>query len=626
MHRFLLTVFLCTCVRAPYIIGTLQAQDTILWQAFEPTAGDELPYTTDVTPHGTGGVPTWNRVDRIKNIDTLPSGGTHFWAARDVENPQTGGPVARLSFDAGSICELTSARFVFSYQVVGYDGGDDFGYELYLDGFLQTKKLLVDGRNGGGVSTDGWVSDTVPIPGTAQTARLVIYFDQNGDDVAALDNIQLLATGRGGSCNPTCGLRLGTPVLDCQGFTDGPDALSVRLPYRGAETGVTINIDEGSVGGDDPAVTRDGTIRLSDLREGLTYRMTASGGDCDLELTLEPPADQCRPSPLVINEILAAPGQDINHDGAVTPADEFVEILNVGNEGYPVAGHTLHDASNSGARFTFPEGAVLQSGERFVVYAGTGDGGYVGNGACQHGVARGFLGLNDNTPERVILRDPEGRVVAQASFDDAPDGESLTLHPDGNLAGGYRPYGEVYTDGRGAAPCELSAAAPVELAKLTATPLRPHAVRIDWVTEREVDNAGFVVERSKEGIHYHEIGEVAPRAGGGSYFFVDADPFTGVNFYRLRQVDYDGREELHGPVGVRLDSGRLLAYPNPATDRLYLGEQVRRGEEVTVYRTDGRRVQRGTGPTVDVSELPPGIYYARVRQNRVFQQVRFVKQ
>ncbi len=109
-------------------------------------------------------------------------------------------------------------RFVFAYNVVGYDGGDDFGYELYLDGFLHERVVLIDGRNGGGVSTDGWVTDTVRIPGTAQTARLEVYFDQNGDDVAGLDNLQLLASGTDGSCNAVCGVKLRKPRLDCSAF------------------------------------------------------------------------------------------------------------------------------------------------------------------------------------------------------------------------------------------------------------------------------------------------------------------------------------------------------------------------------------------------------------------------
>jgi hypothetical protein len=608
---FLLTLLACTRARA---------QDTILRQTFAETTDPELPYHPDIAPYGTGGLPTWNVVERIKGIETAATGG-HFWAARDVDNSQSGSPVSRLSFPAGTICHLTKARFVLAYRVVGYDGGDDLGYELYQDGFIAESGILVDGRNGGGVSTGGWVYDTIAISGSAETARLVVYFDQNGDDVAAIDDVQLLASGTNGSCTPKCGIRLETPLADCDGFTAAADRLTVRIPYRGAEREARTTVVGATVGGDDPATVADGIIEVSGLVEGGDYALTIDGGDCALELELSYPRDQCRPSSLVINEVLAAPGEDINGDGSVTPADEFVEILHTGQEPTDVSGYTLHDASNSGARFTFPEATILQPGESFVIYAGMGSGGGI-DAACNHDMSRGFLGLNDDTPETVSLRDPSGRVVARAAFSDAPDGESLVLSPDGNLAGGYHPHTQV-VPGETSSPCVQAIALPVTLTQFTAT-AAVRSIRLDWQTEEERDNEKFVVERSKAGVDYTVVGEVP--AGSGIYAFVDEQPLPGWNVYRLRQVDFDGRETVFGPVSARIDSGQVDMYPNPTAGRLYLTGDIDPSDRLAVYRADGQRVAVGRGSEINVSAIPAGVYYLRLRRGSDVSSWRFIKE
>ena len=585
-------------------------------QDFEGEEGG-LNYTTNVTPYGTGGLPSWNVVTRSRGITAYS--GTHFWAVRDADNALSNTPENRLTFDAGTICTLTRARFVFAYQVLGYDGGDDFGYELYLDGLLHERVVVVDGKNGGGVSTDGWQTDTVSIPGTAQTARITFFFDQNGDDVAGLDYVQLLATGTTGNCAPVCGLRLETPSYDCDVLTADPDPLTLRLPYAGAEVGVRVSTTVGTVGGDDPATVQDGVLTVRGLREGQPLQLVARGGDCDLTLDLQPPADQCAASPLVINELLPDPEEDTNQDGVVSAADEFVEIYNTGDVAVDVAGYALFDASNSGARFVFPQGTSLDARERFVVFGGGKP--EAMNMSCAFGTARGFLGLNSTRAETVTLRDPAGRVVAQASYEVAPQGESLVLHPAGNLAGGYRTHTSVEA-GTTSSPCASAAALPVELLDFTATPL-DRAVRLDWSTAAERDNAGFTVERSKAGTDYTPVGYLP--AGDGTYVLVDYTPFPGLNYYRLRQRDLDGTETLYGPVTVRLDSGTLELYPNPTQGRLYLTGPVGTDDRYTVYRSDGQAVHAGSGQEINVAHLPAGSYYLRLRWGSGLRAFRFMK-
>ncbi|PPK84652.1 lamin tail-like protein [Neolewinella xylanilytica] len=607
-----LFVVLIPCTRAP-------AQTIYLQQGFEEAAEENLPYAPDITPYGSGAVPTWNRVEQLPGI-TAPANGNFFWAARDVDNATSGREVARLRFEAGNICSLTSARFVFAYNVQGYDAGDDFGYELFLDGFPAQKEVLIDGKNGGGISTDGWVYHAVAIPGTAQTAALEIFFDQNGDDVAAVDHVQVIASGDDGNCQPVCGIRLGQPRLNCLSFTDDPDVIRLSLPYSGAEIGAVVYSSAGTVGGDDPAVQPDGTIIVDGYTEGGYALLRIRGGDCEIDLPLEFLTDQCLPSDVVINEVLAAPAHDANGDGVVDGGDEFVEIYNTGAGPFDLSGHTVHDGSNSGPRFTFPASTELGAGESFVIFASAADAGSLQDG-CRFGTASGFLGLNDDGPESVILRDADGRVVAQVDFDDAPDGESLTLSPDGNLAGGYHPHGAI--DGGAASACGSFSGLPVVLKRFSATPLYD-AVRLDWETAVEVDNWHFVVERSKAGVAFEAIGRVP--AGKGSYVYVDENPYPGQNYYRLRQLDMDGQETLYGPVSVRLDSGLIRLFPNPTSGRMRISGDIDEAQVYEVFYADGRRALTGRGNVLEVAHLPAGVYYLRLPRRSDVASLRFMKE
>jgi hypothetical protein len=90
-------------------------------------------------------------------------------------------------------------------------------------------------------------------------------------------------------------------------------------------------------------------------------------------------------------------------------------------------------------------------------------------------------------------------------------------------------------------------------------------VLVQWATSHETDNSHFEVQRSDNGINWNTIGQV-PAASTGSaiqrYTFIDRQSFAIVQYYRIRQVDIDGRFSFtavrilkHDPVGdIRIQS------------------------------------------------------------------------
>lgn len=114
---------------------------------------------------------------------------------------------------------------------------------------------------------------------------------------------------------------------------------------------------------------------------------------------------------------------------------------------------------------------------------------------------------------------------------------------------------------------------------------------LTWETASELNNDRFEIEWSEDADSFIYIGEVA---GNGttdeqqSYRFIDNEPLPGINYYRLRQVDYDGQYEYSPIIAVTVqeffEEAAFNIYPNPVTDgRFNLNlDGFREGEEITI--------------------------------------------
>lgn len=81
-------------------------------------------------------------------------------------------------------------------------------------------------------------------------------------------------------------------------------------------------------------------------------------------------------------------------------------------------------------------------------------------------------------------------------------------------------------------------------------------VELEWVVESQINNDYFIIENSQDGINWSKIGEVE---GDGTtinreiYNLEHTNPSTGDNYYRLTQVDFDGRSETFEIILIKVD-------------------------------------------------------------------------
>lgn len=164
-------------------------------------------------------------------------------------------------------------------------------------------------------------------------------------------------------------------------------------------------------------------------------------------------------------------------------------------------------------------------------------------------------------------------------------------------------------------------ALPVELSFFSGR-MEENFVLLSWQTMSEQNNEKFVVQRSIDGASFETLGEVQG-AGDSSnpldYAFKDSSPSKGINYYRLVQIDFDGKTSTSSTIAVDADglSAKWILYPNPSSDYVNIqiddSKVLENGFRLWLYDLAGRYYPVdsfvfGNQIKVPVSQLPVGRY------------------
>ncbi|MBO9563553.1 MAG: right-handed parallel beta-helix repeat-containing protein [Niastella sp.] len=170
--------------------------------------------------------------------------------------------------------------------------------------------------------------------------------------------------------------------------------------------------------------------------------------------------------------------------------------------------------------------------------------------------------------------------------------------------------------------------------------IRDGKAYLTWSTAEEQNNDHFEVQRSTTGGNYTTIGRVNPKNGViNQYDFVDAAPAAGISYYRLKQVDLDGRFMYSKILILRSDLDKFVVKtgPNPFSNNINIYYQLEKDEAVVVrmYDQSGRTVKQyttrgGTGVNTytinDLNNLPKGNYTLELSGETVKYRQQIVKQ
>ncbi len=180
---------------------------------------------------------------------------------------------------------------------------------------------------------------------------------------------------------------------------------------------------------------------------------------------------------------------------------------------------------------------------------------------------------------------------------------------------------------------------PVTLLSFTATKQVTQNL-LQWTTTQEVNSSYFGVERSSDGVNFIGIGQVDAAGNSSvvkSYSLVDVKPVNGMNYYRLKMVDKDGKFSYSQVRSINeAVSFGMSIYPNPVVNKLNLNISSDKAMTVEVEVVDNggkviaeheMEVAAGVSTeSINVGGLSNGEYYVRVVGSEGEMEERFVRE
>ncbi len=162
----------------------------------------------------------------------------------------------------------------------------------------------------------------------------------------------------------------------------------------------------------------------------------------------------------------------------------------------------------------------------------------------------------------------------------------------------------------------------------------PDYIELSWQTVSELNNEKFEIEQSHDGRIFQKIGELK---GNGTtvekknYLFKVENPISGISYYRLKQVDFDGQFEYSKIISLNIkEKNREVGefYPNPSKSGLVnLDYKCQNDDDeiiVSIFDIKGELVLNqiqqvsngGNNLNFDFSALNTGVYIVKVGDDR----------
>ncbi len=151
-------------------------------------------------------------------------------------------------------------------------------------------------------------------------------------------------------------------------------------------------------------------------------------------------------------------------------------------------------------------------------------------------------------------------------------------------------------------------------------------IELNWVTESELNNSGFEIQKSPNGRDWDAIEFIDGQGTSNEinkYHFLDKNPILGINYYRLRQIDFNQQFEFSKVIAVEYQNhtNHIRVFPNPSTGmvNLHFDNPIKHSTKVTISDSVGRKVWESKttegasewSKTIAINES--GIYFISVQ-------------
>lgn len=153
-----------------------------------------------------------------------------------------------------------------------------------------------------------------------------------------------------------------------------------------------------------------------------------------------------------------------------------------------------------------------------------------------------------------------------------------------------------------------------------------NAARLDWVTTAERDHKTFIISRAIDGVSFTEIGRVNGAGNANTtnaYYLYDRKPLNGTNYYKLVQIDNNGKVQELGVRSVTFDfqTNTLNIYPNPTTNQITINWNKGIVNSLKLIDLSGNVIltikpkKMATSVIIPLANYPVGTYLIRIEGN-----------
>jgi Secretion system C-terminal sorting domain len=154
---------------------------------------------------------------------------------------------------------------------------------------------------------------------------------------------------------------------------------------------------------------------------------------------------------------------------------------------------------------------------------------------------------------------------------------------------------------------------PVQWLQPVTASIHNHHSMVEWSTASEINNEKFVIEHSNDGKEFYYTGE---QKGEGNtneaktYSFIHESPSAGMNYYRIKQMDFDGKYTYSNIASVSYKPQDLRIYPNPVRNEVTI--TTTNENAIQIVDVHGRlvlkKVLQAGQNTLSMSAFPSGTY------------------
>lgn len=143
------------------------------------------------------------------------------------------------------------------------------------------------------------------------------------------------------------------------------------------------------------------------------------------------------------------------------------------------------------------------------------------------------------------------------------------------------------------------------------------AINLKWDVAAEINMKSYMIERSNNGINFSKLATISPEGSYTDYNYTDENPYSGINYYRLKMTENDGNANYSKILNIysKCEDKAVAIYPT-LTDGSVFVSGLTLDNEVFIYNEQGQLMntfskEYGT-LNIDISNYPAGMYFVKI--------------